>query len=148
VMQNPHAGILQTSFPFASTATKPELRRTGQGAGPLARLPSVALDRTSAVPVQPATMKANEEERTLQDSPSHDSQYAVWLSAAEAATYLNFKTRTIQQWPRQGRLKGYALAGSRRHVWHFLRSDLDAIVMHRKAVLSSAQPSVLANERR
>jgi len=29
---------------FASTGTKPELRRTRQGAGPLARLPPVALD--------------------------------------------------------------------------------------------------------
>jgi excisionase family DNA binding protein len=93
-------------------------------------------------------MEAKEEKRTIQDSPSHDAHYAAWLSAAEAAAYLNFKTRTIQLWARQGRLKAYALAGSQRHVWRFLRSDLDEIVMHRRAVLSSAQPSVLANERR
>jgi excisionase family DNA binding protein len=152
-MKTPNTSPLQTSFPFASTATKPELRRTGQGAGPLTRLPSVAPDRTSAVPVQPATMEAKVEKGTIQDSLSHDAQYAAWLSAAwlsaaEAAAYLNFKTRTIQLWARQGRLKAYALAGSQRHVWRFLRSDLDEIVMHRKAVLSSAQPSVLANERR
>ena len=38
---------------FASKCTKPELRRTLQGAGPLARLPPVLLDRTFAVPVHP-----------------------------------------------------------------------------------------------
>ena len=147
-MKAPNTNSLQISFPFASTATKPELRRTGQGAGPLTRLPSVALDRTSAVPVQPATMEAKEEKRTIQTNPSHGPQYSAWLSTAEAAAYLNFKVRTIQLWARQGRLRAHALAGSQRHVWRFLQSDLDAIVMHRKPVLSSAQPSVLANERR
>jgi excisionase family DNA binding protein len=147
-MKCPNTTPLQTSFPFASLAMKPELRRTPQGASPLARLPSVALDRTFAVPVQPATTEAKEENRTVQDSPSHHTQYAAWLSTAEAAEYLNFKARTIQLWARQGRLKAYALAGAQRRVWRFLRSDLDAIAMHRKPVLSSAQPSVLANERR
>ena len=77
-----------------------------------------------------------------------DMQPSNWLSAAEAAAYLNFKVRTIHLWARQGKLKGHALSGTRRCVWRFLRSDLDAIVMHRKPVVSSAQPSVLANERR
>jgi len=147
-MKAANTNSLQISFPFASTATKPELRTTRQGAGPLSRLPSVALDRTFAVPVQPATMEAKAEKWTIRDSPSHDAQYAAWLNAAEAAAYLKFKTRTIQLWARQGRLKAYAIAGSQRHFWRFLRSDLDEIAMHRKAVLSSAQPSVLANERR
>ena len=35
-----------------SLRTKAELRRTGQGARSLARLPAVALDRTFAVPQQ------------------------------------------------------------------------------------------------
>lgn len=147
-MKHSLAMSLRTASPFASIATKPELRRTPQGAGPLARLPSVAPDRTSAVPVHPATKEAKEENRTVQDRPSHDAENAAWLSTAEAAAHLNFKVRTIQLWARQGRLKAYALAGAQRHVWRFLRSDLDAIVMHRKPVLSSAQPSVLANERR
>jgi len=147
-MKHSLAMSLQTSSSFASLATKPELRRTAQGAGPLARLPAVALDRTSAVPVQPATMEAKEDNRTIPDRPSHDPQDAAWLNTAEAAAYLNFKVRTIQLWARQGKLKAYALTGAQRRVWRFLRSDLDAIVMHRKPVLSSAQPSVLANERR
>jgi len=73
---------------------------------------------------------------------------STWLTAAEAAEYLNFKARTILLCARQGRLKAYALTGTQRRVWRFLKSDLDAIVMHKKPVVSSAQPSVLANKRR
>jgi hypothetical protein len=36
------------------------------------------------------------------------------------------------KWARQGRLKAYALAGAQRRVCRFLRSDLDAIVMHQE----------------
>lgn len=96
---------------------------------------------TTAIPIDPSNI--SQESAHLQDV-----QPSTWLSAAEAAAYLDFKVRTIHLWARQGRLKGYALSGTQRHVWHFLRSDLDAIVMHRKPVVSSAQPSVLANERR
>ena len=54
---------------FASTGTKPELRRTCQGAGPLARLPTFALDRTFAVPVHTATMEAEEDKRKIGSIP-------------------------------------------------------------------------------
>ena len=77
-----------------------------------------------------------------------DAERPNWLTAAEAAVYLIFKVRTILLWARQGRLKAYALTGTQRRVWRFLQADLDAIVMHKKHVVSSAQPSVLANERR
>lgn len=59
-MNDTNTKPLQSSLPFASIASKPELRRIGQGARPLTRLPTVALDRTFAVPVQPATMEAKE----------------------------------------------------------------------------------------
>jgi len=72
----------------------------------------------------------------------------TWLTAAEAAEYLNFKVRTILLWARQGRLKAYALTGTQRRVWRFLQSDLDSAIIQKKPVVSSAQPSVLANERR
>lgn len=72
----------------------------------------------------------------------------TWLTAAEAAAYLNFKVRTILLWARQGRLKAYALTGTQRRVWRFMQSDLDAAIIQKKPVVSSAQPSVLANERR
>src|SRR5712671_319581 len=72
----------------------------------------------------------------------------TWLTAREAAQYLNLKVRTILLWARQGRVKAYALTGTQRRVWRFLQADLDAIVMQKKPVVSSAQPSVLAKERR
>ena len=74
--------------------------------------------------------------------------HRTWMTAAEAAAYLNLKPRTILLWARQGRIKGYALTGTQRRVWRFLRTDLDAIVLQKKPVVSSAQPSVLVNERR
>lgn len=77
-----------------------------------------------------------------------DAERQNWLTAAEAAKYLSFKVRTIRLWAREGRLKAYALSGTQRRVWRFLQSDVDAIVMHKKPVVSSPQPSVLANERR
>jgi excisionase family DNA binding protein len=77
-----------------------------------------------------------------------DAERATWLTAAEAAAYLNFKVRTILLWARQGRVKAYALTGTQRRVWRFLQVDLDAIVIQKKPVVSSAQPSVLVNERR
>jgi len=46
------------------------------------------------------------------------------------------------------RVKAYALTGTQRRVWRFLHADLDAFVTQKKPVVSSAQPSVLANERR
>jgi len=49
-----------------------------------------------------------------------------WLTAAEAAEHLKVKTRTLLVWVKQGKVKGYALSGTDRHVWRFLRSDLDA----------------------
>jgi len=82
-----------------------------------------------------------------QQEPSLDSNRTMWLTAAEAAAFLGFKPRTILLWARQGRIKAYALTGTRRRVWRFSRSDLQAMVMHKKPVVSSPQPSVLAHER-
>ena len=71
----------------------------------------------------------------------------TWLTAAEAAQYLNMRTRTILLWARQGKVKAYALTGTQRRVWRFLHADLEAMVTQKKPVVISAQPSVLANER-
>ena len=95
----------------------------------------------TAIPIDPSDV-------SRKDAHLRDVQFSPWLTASEAAAYLNFKVRKIHLWARQGRLQGYPLSGTQRHIWRFLRSDLDAIVMHRKPVVSSAQPSVLANERR
>jgi len=70
-----------------------------------------------------------------------------WLTAAEAAQHLRLKTRTLLLWTRQGKIRGFALSGTRRRVWRFRREDLDAAVLSRN-VLDSASPTVLSNERR
>jgi len=49
-----------------------------------------------------------------------------WLTATEAAQHLKVKTRTLLFWVKQGKLKGYKLSGTKRHVWRFQRADLDA----------------------
>lgn len=78
---------------------------------------------------------------------SLDTSRSTWLTAAEAAHYLNIKTRTILFWARARKIKAYSLTGTKRHVWRFLLSDLDGILIHSRPVISSAQPSVLENER-
>ena len=80
--------------------------------------------------------------------PPFAAERPTWLTAREAAKYLNVKARTILLWARQGRVKAYALTGTRRRVWRFLQADLEAMVTQKKPVVSSAQPSVLASERR
>jgi excisionase family DNA binding protein len=76
-----------------------------------------------------------------------DAELPAWLTAAEAAQYLNVKVRTILLWARQGRVTAYALSGTQRRVWRFLHADLEAMVITKKPVVSSAQPPVLVNER-
>ena len=52
-----------------------------------------------------------------------------WMTAEEAAGYLRVKPRTLLLWARQGKVRGYQLSGTERHVWRFLRIDLDATMM-------------------
>jgi excisionase family DNA binding protein len=61
-----------------------------------------------------------------------------WLTAAEAAKYLRVETRTILGWARHGKVKAYALSGTKRVTWRFLCQDLDAMLQ---------APSVATNER-
>lgn len=51
-----------------------------------------------------------------------------WLSSEQAAAYLQIDRRTLLDWARQGKVKGYKLSGIVRHVWRFRQSDLDAIL--------------------
>jgi len=69
-----------------------------------------------------------------------------WLTADEAAAYLKVKTRTLLLWARQGKLKGYVLSGTTRHVWRFRHQDLDSAMMENH-VLISPTPSVRSEER-
>jgi excisionase family DNA binding protein len=65
--------------------------------------------------------------------------HSEWLTASEAALYLKVQTRTVLLWVRQGKLKGYALSGAKRHVWRFRAVDLDRMMM---------EPSVAFGNRR
>src|SRR5215831_2701290 len=62
----------------------------------------------------------------VQPTPNIEGQHSSWLTAEEAAAHLRIRTRTLLQWARQGKVKGYLLSGVRRHVWRFRRIDLDA----------------------
>lgn len=72
-------------------------------------------------------------------------QHTEWLTAREAAEHLKIKTRTLLLWTRQGKINRYALSGGRRHVWRYLRAELDAAVLG-KPVLCSISPSVLVTK--
>jgi len=69
-----------------------------------------------------------------------------WLTATEAAQYLKVKVRTLLLWVRQGKVKAFALSGTKRRVWRFRRSDLDAALLE-SPVLPSKTPSVRPEER-
>ena len=52
-----------------------------------------------------------------------------WLTASEAASHLRVKVRTLLLWARQGKVKAYTLSGTKRHVWRFRASELDAMLV-------------------
>jgi excisionase family DNA binding protein len=64
-----------------------------------------------------------------------------WLTVAEAAKHLKIKPRTLLLWVRQGKVKAFALSGTKRRVWRFLQADLDAALLD-SSVLRSLTPSV------
>ena len=69
-----------------------------------------------------------------------------WLTAEEAAKHLKVKTRTLLLWVRQGKIKAFALSGTKRRVWRFRQQDLDAALVE-LAVLPSIPLSVRSEGR-
>jgi excisionase family DNA binding protein len=69
-----------------------------------------------------------------------------WLTATEAASYLRIKPRTLLLWVRQGKMKAFALSGTKRRVWRFRQMDLDAALLE-SSVLPSIPPFVRPAER-
>jgi excisionase family DNA binding protein len=69
-----------------------------------------------------------------------------WLTANEAACYLKVKVRTLLLWVRQGKVKAFALSGTKRRVWRFRRQDLDAALLE-SPVLPSIPLSVRSEGR-
>jgi len=56
-------------------------------------------------------------------------QKSEWMTAEEAAEYLKVERRTLLEWVRQGKAKGFRLSGTMRHVWRFRQPDLDAMLI-------------------
>lgn len=72
-----------------------------------------------------------------------------WMTSEEAASYLKVQTRSLLLWVRQGKVPAYALSGTKRRVWRFLKSDLDAALLSRPVVVSSPpSPPVRSKERK
>jgi len=55
-------------------------------------------------------------------------QNSAWLTATEGARYLKVEPRTLLLWARQGKVKGFILSGTKRHVWRFRHIDLDGML--------------------
>jgi excisionase family DNA binding protein len=68
-----------------------------------------------------------------------------WLTAAEAAEYLKVKKRSLLLWVRQGKVKAYALSGTKRRVWRFRREDLDSALF---ASVVACKPLTVLDGRR
>jgi excisionase family DNA binding protein len=74
------------------------------------------------------------------------SNSSGWLTADEAAQYLQVKPRTLLLWVRQRKVKGHPLSGTKRRVWRFRQADLDATLTN--SVLPSVSLSVRSEEGR
>ncbi len=61
-----------------------------------------------------------------------------WLTVTEAADYLKVKRRTLLLWVRQGKMKAFALSGTKRRVWRFRQEDLDAALLESPVLPSEA----------
>ena len=72
--------------------------------------------------------------------------HSEWLTATEAAAYLKVKVRTLLLWVRQGKVKAFALSGTKRRVWRFRQTDLDGVLLE-SPVLPSIPLSVRSERR-
>jgi hypothetical protein len=60
---------------------------------------------------------------------------------------LRVKARTLLLWVRQGKVKGYSLSGTKRHVWRFRRADLDANLLDQTVVVNCDPLSVRSSQK-
>jgi len=74
------------------------------------------------------------------------NSHSEWLTATEAAAYLKVKARTLLFWVRQGKVKAFALSGTKRRVWRFRQTDLDSVLLE-STVLPSLPLSVRSERR-
>ena len=76
----------------------------------------------------PLRTSATAHAAALQPSGHAGQRSSGWLTAMEAAAYLKVEPRTVLLWARQGKVKGFMLSGTRRHVWRFRHVDLDGML--------------------
>jgi excisionase family DNA binding protein len=70
-----------------------------------------------------------------------------WLTAVEAANYVKLNRRSFLRLVRNGEIRGYVLSGTKRRVWRFRKSDLDAMLLATSVgMISSATPSALVTK--
>ena len=69
-----------------------------------------------------------------------------WFTVAEASAYLKVKPRSLLLWVRQGKVRAYALSGTKRRVWRFRRGDLDS-ALEAHPVIACEPPTVLSERR-
>jgi excisionase family DNA binding protein len=68
-----------------------------------------------------------------------------WLTAEEAGKYLKAKPRTLLLWVRQGKMKAFALSGTKRRIWRFRKEDLDAALLSTSVI--DSEPLTVLSER-
>jgi len=76
---------------------------------------------SSLLPARAKRREKNVADRMLAGVPK-------WLTAEQAAEYLQIERRTLLAWVRLGQLKAHPLSGTKRKVWRFLHADLDAML--------------------
>jgi excisionase family DNA binding protein len=70
-----------------------------------------------------------------------------WLTSREAASYLKIEPRTLLMWAREGKVKGFTLSGTSRHVWRFRHIDLDATLTAPSVALDKRRIAMRARQR-
>ena len=65
-----------------------------------------------------------------------------WMTVKEASAYLKVTSTSLLRWVREGRIQGYKLSGTKRHVYRFLARDLDVALMGRPSADTSAARGV------
>jgi excisionase family DNA binding protein len=65
-----------------------------------------------------------------------------WMTVKEASAYLKVTSASLLRWVREGRLQGYKLSGTKRHVYRFLARDLDVALTGRPSIDTSVAQGV------
>ncbi len=73
------------------------------------------------------TVTSRYENSALSQPLSYWSIYGM-VDSKGASAYLKVKPRTLAQWVKQQKVPGHKLSGTRRCVWRFLQSELDAML--------------------